>query len=1159
MKKNNKGFTLVELLATLVLLGILMGVGLPILTGLLSNNRNKIYVADINRMIALAETKLNASSSTIEKPDENNCIVMSLTFLDDSSFENPPNQGKYVKNSSYVVIKNTGGGNLEYSATLVEKVKNYYRGIELTKGINLEKSNATRYVKTIDESNLVKIDNISKSTINLKLGNNYVNDVDATYDYEDLSGDTSINGSSSPNIIKATMTSASGKNYNSIDALLTLRVEDKDTPKSNLKVYLSENSFQDALNQTPYEYGNSGAYTRAYNYQRSDEGKVKHVFIIVRDPQNNESRKEIEYHIHKNEVPKIHEESSGFSKLDEDSVNGNNSKFVLSVSDDMDNETQLQVCLTRDVNANNCSGYQPYNSYFTNGGYMVYNFDSNSCRLDGREEKVKVFVKDSFDEVSTAVFSYTVYKNTAPSIGGIIVDSNDEKFTTTGSLNTTVLVDVDDDLSNNITLNISDVVSTVSQRYNGQPIDFSFSGNYDGKNRTLTIEAVDECGLRNSKTTSYAVYNTLEPSISVFQINNGDLACNDNSLCTYSDGGKYETKVSLNVSDDIDDDLLVCISDDSNYCDSNNGSNYVSYLNNYKEDFNYTFAKNCPVDYTCDQNRKLYVSVLDSYGKKSTTSVDYKLYTNKDPVINNVEVNSNVIKFIEETDGSLQDVRVEGRLESVVRINVSDDLSSLSDMRYTVSDGVKTETYSFDEVQYDANTNSVLVNFTFSGEYDGNNRNMVVTVTDGMGYSASKTTTYKVLKNQAPVILTQPTMESFGNDYELNLGKAKFILKATDEFEELKEKICYKEADGVEKCFNSDDQDGFYDYELVKNIDLNISNYNAQEYTFYAYIKDLYGLVTKTNEVVYKIYKDVSPSILSAEANVNVDGYDTDKVVLSLKVNDPLDTYKICVKNTSTYDESLGEMIVPSDCNYVGSSTGEDFSGNRKAQNLVYTIDWVYSDYDYNFDENSEGTEDESFTSPKLLYVFVKDSHGNVASTSVKVSNFNSCTLTEETARYHTYEFDDSIPGNQKISAALCSGRCISAGSSITSKYKDIIKISYNDRMNNSSCPFEEKVETIEVGCGYKDCFYNSENNNYVNYAIGTVEYPTELYTVDYNGVTYACNKYYKLYMSDYDALTGEIILNPTENKICTTLYKESNYYDHHELNDMSYLVVDDN
>ncbi|MBR2998128.1 MAG: prepilin-type N-terminal cleavage/methylation domain-containing protein [Bacilli bacterium] len=1167
MKKNNKGFTLVELLATLVLLGILMGIGLPILTGLLSNNRNKIYVADINRMIALAETKLNSSSSTIEKPDENNCIIMSLTFLDDSSFENPPNQGKYVKDSSYVVIKNTGGGNLEYSATLVEKVKNYYRGIELTRGINLEKSNATRYVKTIDESNLVKIDNVSKSTINLKLGNNYVIDVDAAYDYDDLSGDTSTNGSSSPNIIKATMTSASGKNYNSIDALLTLRVEDKDTPKSDLKVYLSEISFQDALKQSPYTYGSTGAYTRTYNYQRSDEGKVKHVYIIVRDPQNNESRKEIEYRIHKNEVPKIHEESSGFSKLDEDSVNGNNSKFVLSVSDDMDNETQLQVCLTRDVNANNCSGYQPYSSYFTNGGYMVYNFDSNSCRLDGREEKVKVFVKDSFDEVSTAVFSYTVYKNTAPSIGGIIINSNEEKFTATGSLNTTVLVNVDDDLSNNITLTISDGVSTVSQRYNGKPIDFSFSGNYDGKNRTLTIEAVDECGLRNSKTTSYAVYKNANPSINVLQINSGELACNNQTLCTYSDGGKYEATVSLDVSDDIDDDLLVCVSEDSNYCDSNNGSNYVSYLNNYKGGFNYTFAKNCPVDYMCDQNRKLYVSVLDSYGKKSATSVNYKLYKNKSPVINNVSVNSNIIKFIEAEDGSLQDVRVDGRLESTVRINASDDLSNVNDMSYTLSDGVKTETYTFDKVKYDAATDTILIDFTFSGEYDGKDRKLVVTVTDGMGYSVSKTTTYKVLKNEAPVITGNPTVLSVENDYGLNLGKAQFILNATDEFEGLKEKICYKGADGVEKCFNNSGDDGFSDYELVKNIDLNVNDYNGQEYTLYAYVKDLYGLITKSNEVSYKIHKDASPKILSIVANVDVSGFASNQVVLNSKVNDPFDTYKICVKNSGTFQENSGDLVEPNDCTYLGSSDGSDFVGNGKAQNLVYTIDWDYSAYDYSqipeYDENNPPVEtvtgnDEGVTPNKLLFVFVKDSHGNVSSTIITVTSHISCSLEEEDSQTHTYEFDSSISGNKIISAARCSGKCYSKGNDITAKYKDKIKISYVDRLNNSACSFEEKVETIDVGCGYKDCFYNSRNNNYVNYAIGTREYSTAAYTVNVDGASFICNKYYKLYTTDYDSVSGEIVLNPTDNKICKSVLKSTNYYNYNEHADMPYLVVND-
>ena len=1161
MKKNNKGFTLVELLATLVLFGILLGVGLPILTGLLSNNRNKIYVADINRMISLAEGKMNASSSTIEKPDEGNCIVMSLLFLDDSSFDNPPNQGKYLKDSSYVVIKNTGGGLLEYSATLVEKVNNYYRGIELTKGVDLEKSNAVRYVKTINESNIVKLDNISKGIINSRFSD-YVNDIDATYDYADLSGDTSTSSASSPNIIKATMSSASGKSYNSLDAVLSVRVEDKDTPKNQLKIYLSEISFTDALGQSPYNYGDLDAFSKNYDYQREDEGKIKNVYIVVKDPENNESRKKIEYHIHKNEVPKIDEASSGFSKLDEDLVNGNNSKFVLNVSDDMDNETQLQVCLTRDIEANDCSGYQLYNSYFTSGGYMVYNFDSNSCRLDGRVEQVKAFVKDSFGEVATAVFSYDIYNNTAPSIGSVIINSNEETFTTTASLNTSLLVNVTDDLSSDITLNISDGTTSVSQKYDGKPISFAFSGNYDGNNRTLTVEAVDECGLRNSQTTSYTVYNNLEPSINVLQINNDEPGCNNEALCTYSEGGKYTAKVLLDASDDIDEDLLVCVSENSSYCNTNNGSNYISYLSNYSGEFNYTFEKNCDFDYMCDQNKTLYVSVLDSYGKKSSSSVDYKLYKNKKPVIDNVSINSSIIRFIQGDDGSVQDVRVDGRLETTVRINVSDDLSSLSDMSYTVSDGVTTHTYNFNEVEYDSDTNSVLIDFEFSGEYDGMERSLTVTVNDGMGLSNSTSATYQVLKNEPPVISSSPTMESFGNDYSLNLGVAKFILSATDEFEGLKEKICYKGSDGVENRFNNpDDLDGYYDYEFVKNIDLNISNYNGQEYNFYAYVKDLYGLVTKSNEVLYTIYKDGSPDIRDSSANVKVNGDSDDKVVLSLKVNDPFDTYRVCVKNSVSYDEDTGEIIIPNDCTYVGSSGGTDFIGNGQSQNLAYTIDWEYSNYDYNFDENYEGDvpdDQETILPPKLLYIFVKDSHDNVSSTISTVTLYDSCSITEETSRYHTYEFDDSIPGNQKISASRCSGRCISAGSNITAIYKDIIKISYVDRMNNNSCPFKEEVESVEVGCGYKDCFYNSQNDNYVNNAVGTVEYPSEAYTVNFNEVTYICNKYYKLYVSDYVPGTDEIVLNPTETKICTTLFKDTNYYDSHELQNISYLIVDD-
>ena len=49
IKKNSNGFTLVELLATMVILGILMAIALPNVVGVLNNNRNKTYVADAKK------------------------------------------------------------------------------------------------------------------------------------------------------------------------------------------------------------------------------------------------------------------------------------------------------------------------------------------------------------------------------------------------------------------------------------------------------------------------------------------------------------------------------------------------------------------------------------------------------------------------------------------------------------------------------------------------------------------------------------------------------------------------------------------------------------------------------------------------------------------------------------------------------------------------------------------------------------------------------------------------------------------------------------------------------------------------------------------------------------------------------------------------------
>ena len=63
--KNRKGFTLVELLAVIVVLGIVMGIAAVAITNVLDTTRKNAYVASAKQFIAGAKTLVNTDEMNI--------------------------------------------------------------------------------------------------------------------------------------------------------------------------------------------------------------------------------------------------------------------------------------------------------------------------------------------------------------------------------------------------------------------------------------------------------------------------------------------------------------------------------------------------------------------------------------------------------------------------------------------------------------------------------------------------------------------------------------------------------------------------------------------------------------------------------------------------------------------------------------------------------------------------------------------------------------------------------------------------------------------------------------------------------------------------------------------------------------------------------------
>lgn len=149
---KREGFTLVELLAMLVVLGILMAVAIPNITGILRNNKLNVIKSDAIKMVDTAKIKMSNLKED-KLPNNGECVVFALNYLNDSEDINTgPNGGEYLKFESFVVVKkiptSLKTSKYEYYVRLVENIKGGGFGINLA-NISLLSDENTEYITAV--------------------------------------------------------------------------------------------------------------------------------------------------------------------------------------------------------------------------------------------------------------------------------------------------------------------------------------------------------------------------------------------------------------------------------------------------------------------------------------------------------------------------------------------------------------------------------------------------------------------------------------------------------------------------------------------------------------------------------------------------------------------------------------------------------------------------------------------------------------------------------------------------------------------------------------------------------------------------------------------------------------------------------------------------
>jgi len=126
---NRKGFTLVEIIAMLVVISILMVIAVPNISGIIKKNRESQAIEDINKLVGNAKAKMDTDK--VKPIHLNECLLFTLKSLDTNDDINKGlNEGEYDPFESFVIVtrKPLEG---EYETNATSEYKYYIRLYEV--------------------------------------------------------------------------------------------------------------------------------------------------------------------------------------------------------------------------------------------------------------------------------------------------------------------------------------------------------------------------------------------------------------------------------------------------------------------------------------------------------------------------------------------------------------------------------------------------------------------------------------------------------------------------------------------------------------------------------------------------------------------------------------------------------------------------------------------------------------------------------------------------------------------------------------------------------------------------------------------------------------------------------------------------------------------